>query len=69
MKNEIKQFHCRLKRNDKIKKSKEENIMAVNNKVYKGKNKWNRQFKGKCHNCGEPGHPASECTKPKKKNN
>ena len=58
VKKEIKQFHHQLKRNDKIKESKEESIMQVNNK-----------FKGKCYNYGEPGHQTSECTKPKKKNN
>ena len=42
--------------------------MQEKNKEYKEKNKWNRQFKGKCYNCGEPGHRASECTKLKKKN-
>ena len=66
---EIEQFHCQLKRNDKIKESKEESIMQVNNKEYKGENKWNRQFKGKCYSCGEPRHQALECTKSKKKNN
>ena len=29
----------------------------------------NRQLKGKCYNCAEPGHQAPKCAKPKKKNN
>ena len=45
VKKEIKLFHCQLKRTDKIKESKEEILMLVYNKEYKGKNKWNRQ----CH--------------------
>ena len=70
VKKEIKQFHRQLKRSDKIKKSKEESVMQLNNHENKNKNsKWNRQFKGKCYNCGEQRHSASECPKPKKKNN
>ena len=39
--------------------------------IHENKNKssnCNEQFKGKCYNRGEPGHRASECPKPKKKN-
>ena len=67
-KKEIKWFHGLLKMTNKIKKSKEESIIQVNNKEYKVQNKWNRQFKGKIYSCGEPGYQASECTKNKKKN-
>ena len=66
----IKQFHCRLKRSDKINESKEESVMQLNNHNNKNKSsKWNKQFKGKCYNCEEPGQRASECPKPKKKHN
>ena len=42
----------------------------MNNHANKNKSsRWNKQFQGKCHNCGEQGHRASECPKPKKKNN
>ena len=69
VKKEIKQFHRRLKRSDKIKESKEESFMQLNNHENKNKSsKWNKQFKGKCHYCGEPGYRAFECPKPKKKN-
>ena len=44
--------------------------MQLNNHKNKNKSsKWNKQFKGKCYICGEPGHGAYECPKPKKKNN
>ena len=67
---EIKKFHSRLKTSDKIKESKEESVIQLNNHENKIKSsKWNKQFKGKCYNCGELRHRASECPKPKKKNN
>ena len=61
VKKEIKQFHCRLKRLDIIKESKEKNVMQLNNHENKNKSsKWKKQLKGKCYNCGKPVHRASE---------
>ena len=57
-----------MKRTHKIKGLKSESIMQVkkmNQNKNNRKSKWNNQFKGKCFNCGEPGHKASERTKPK----
>ena len=61
VKKEIKQFHRRLKRSDKIKESKEESVMQLNKHENKNKrSKWNKQFKEKCYNCGEQGYRASK---------
>ena len=68
VKKEIKQFYCRMNRTDKIKEIKSESIMQVKNmnkNKTNRKSKENHQFKGKCFNCGEPGHKACKCPKPK----
>ena len=40
-------------------------VKKINQNKNNRKSKWNHQFKGKYFNCGEPGHKASECPKPK----
>ena len=40
-------------------------VKKMNQNTNDRKSKWNHQFKGKCFNCGEPGHRASEYPKPK----
>ena len=62
MKQKIKQFHRRLKGSDKIKESKEDSVMQLNNHENKNQSSnRNKQFKGKCHNWGELGIRPSEC--------
>ena len=44
--------------------------MQLNNHENMNKSsKGNKQFKGKCYKCGEPGHRTSEYPKPQKKKN
>ena len=77
VKKDIKSYHRRLKRADKIKESKVNKIMQVEirdtnqkygqrNNNYSQRNnrsKWSRPFKGNCHYCGEQGHKAINCPK------
>ena len=76
VKKDIKSYHRRLKRSDKIKESKIDKIMQVEtinnfngprNNGYQRNNKprWSRPFKGNCHFCGEQGHKAVNCPKRK----
>ena len=39
--------------------------MTESEKKQTFKPKWKRQFKGKCHYCGEQGHKAIDCVKRK----
>lgn len=77
VKKDIKSYHRRLKRADKIKESKVNKIIQVeirdtnqnygqrkNNYSQRNNNsKWSRPFKGNCHYCGEQGHKAINCPK------
>ena len=66
VKKEIKQFHFRMKRTDKIKEMKTKSIMLAKRMKQHNTNrrlKDNNLFKGKCNNCGELGHKASKCPK------
>ena len=73
VKKEIRSFYRRLKRSEKIKELKTDNIMQVEvqdqRKSYGQRNskpRWKKPFKGNCHYCGEQGHKAINC--PKRKN-
>ena len=68
VKKETKQFHCRIKRTNKLKEMKTESIMLakrMNQHKTERKAKDNNLFKGKCFKCATFGHKASENLKPK----
>ena len=69
VKKEIKQFYRRMKRTDKLKETKTENIMLTKKTSHykpQGKPRFTNSLKGKPYNRGEYGQKSSDWSKPKK---
>ena len=71
VKKDIRSFYRRMKRADRIRDENSDRIMQMeerNEKKKMYKPRWRRQFKGRCHYCGEQGHKAIDCYKQKNDN-